>query len=159
MITRFFAGVGASAPPAVVAGALADMFDARERATAVVFYSLAIVAGPTLGPLVGSATAESHLGWRWTEVRLFSQPAPFSSLASNQTGLTHYLLEQYLVVILTSFVAILGLWLVPETFAPALLTTKAKKLRHATKQWDLHSKRAFRPLRSRFSRRCFLANR
>ncbi|GAA6051976.1 hypothetical protein NBRC10513_002600 [Rhodotorula toruloides] len=61
MLTRFWAGVGASAAPSVVGGALADMFDARERATAVVFYSLAIVAGPTVSPVIGSAVTVSYL--------------------------------------------------------------------------------------------------
>lgn len=30
-------------------------------------YSLAVIVGPTLGPLVGSALIESYLGWRWTQ--------------------------------------------------------------------------------------------
>ncbi|GAA6014232.1 hypothetical protein JCM8202_005200 [Rhodotorula sphaerocarpa] len=113
MITRFFAGVGGSAAPSVVGGALADMFDARERATAVVFYSLAIVAGPTVSPVIGSAVTNSYLGWRWTE---------------------------YLVVILTSFVGLIAVTIVPETFAPVILTKKAKDLRYRTKRWALHSK-------------------
>ncbi|GAA6040011.1 hypothetical protein JCM8097_004737 [Rhodosporidiobolus ruineniae] len=113
MITRFWAGFGASAPPAVVGGALADLFDARERATAVVFYSLAIVAGPCIGPVIGSAVSDSFLGWRWTE---------------------------YLTVILASTVGLLGLLFVPETFAPVILTRKAAALRLKTKRWALHSK-------------------
>ncbi|GAA5988009.1 hypothetical protein JCM10908_002028 [Rhodotorula pacifica] len=113
MITRFFSEVGASAAPSVVGGALADMFDARERATAVVFYSLAIVAGPTVAPLIGAAVTNSYLGWRWTE---------------------------YLVVILTSFVGSISVIVVPETFAPVILTRKAKDLRFRTKRWALHSK-------------------
>lgn len=32
-----------------VGGGLADMWDQRQRATAVVFYSLAVVAGPNIG--------------------------------------------------------------------------------------------------------------
>jgi DHA1 family multidrug resistance protein-like MFS transporter len=48
-ITRFFGGIMASSPVATVGGGLADMFDQKERGTAVVFYSLAVVAGPTLG--------------------------------------------------------------------------------------------------------------
>ncbi|BGO92279.1 hypothetical protein NBRC10512_001176 [Rhodotorula toruloides] len=113
MLTRFWAGVGASAAPSVVGGALADLFEARERATAVVFYSLAIVAGPTVSPVIGSAVTVSYLGWRWTE---------------------------YLVVILSSFVGLISVIVVPETFAPVILTRKAKKLRFETKRWALHSK-------------------
>ncbi|BGP63206.1 hypothetical protein NBRC10512v2_004543 [Rhodotorula toruloides] len=108
-----FTGVGASAAPSVVGGALADLFEARERATAVVFYSLAIVAGPTVSPVIGSAVTVSYLGWRSTE---------------------------YLVVILSSFVGLISVIVVPETFAPVILTRKAKKLRFETKRWALHSK-------------------
>ena len=36
-------------PVTTVGGGLADMWDQKERGTAVVFYSLAVVAGPTLG--------------------------------------------------------------------------------------------------------------
>lgn len=57
----------ACAPVTNVGGGLADLFDQRERGTAVVFYSLAVVAGPTLGPVIGAAVAQSYLGWRWTE--------------------------------------------------------------------------------------------
>lgn len=68
MITRFFAGFFASAPVSNVGGGLADMFDQRSRATAVVLYSLAVVAGPTIAPVIGGAVSQSYLGWRWTEV-------------------------------------------------------------------------------------------
>lgn len=70
-----------------VGGGLADMFDQKERGSAVVVYSqaasphrtvcsadappfrLAVVVGPCLGPIIGSAVSQSSLGWRWTEVR------------------------------------------------------------------------------------------
>ncbi|KZO98541.1 MFS general substrate transporter [Calocera viscosa TUFC12733] len=113
MITRFFAGVMASAPVTTVGGGLADMFDQKERGTAVVFYSLAVVAGPTLGPVIGGAVSESYLGWRWT---------------------------MYLTVILTSAVILADLFFLKETFAPALLTSKARRLRIRTGRWALHSR-------------------
>lgn len=31
---------------------------------------LAIVAGPTVAPVIGAAVTNSYLGWRWTEVRM-----------------------------------------------------------------------------------------
>jgi MFS transporter, DHA1 family, multidrug resistance protein len=58
-ITRFFAGFCASSPVATVGGGLADLFDQKERGTAVVFYSLAVVSGPTLGPIIGEMSV-SH---------------------------------------------------------------------------------------------------
>jgi MFS family permease len=30
-------------------------------------YSIAVIGGPTVGPLIGSAITNSYLGWRWTE--------------------------------------------------------------------------------------------
>jgi MFS family permease len=48
-ITRFFAGVMGSAPITNVGGVLADLYDQKDRGTAVVFYSFAVVAGPSLG--------------------------------------------------------------------------------------------------------------
>ncbi|KIM78033.1 hypothetical protein PILCRDRAFT_76019 [Piloderma croceum F 1598] len=113
MITRFFAGVMASSPVTTVGGGLADMYEQRERGTAVVFYSLAVVAGPTLGPVIGAAVSQSHLGWRWTE---------------------------YLTVILTSVVVLADIVFLPETYAPVILTRKARKLRLKTGRWALHSR-------------------
>lgn len=133
MITRFFAGVFASAPVTNVGGGLADMWDQRQRATAVVFYSLAVVAGPNLGvstsvtieyqeceilaellqtqPIVGAAFSQSSgLGWRWTE---------------------------YFTVILTCSVLVLDLFFFPETFAPAILNAKARNLRWKTGRWEV----------------------
>ncbi|KZT61632.1 MFS general substrate transporter [Calocera cornea HHB12733] len=112
-ITRFFAGVMASSPVATVGGGLADMFDQKERGTAVVFYSLAVVAGPTLGPIIGGAVSESYLGWRWT---------------------------MYLTVILTGCVVLADIFFLKETFAPVLLTEKARRLRIRTGRWALHSR-------------------
>ncbi len=48
-ITRFFAGVFGSAPVANVSAALGDMWNPKARGTAVVFYAIAVVGGPTLG--------------------------------------------------------------------------------------------------------------
>ena len=67
VITRFFAGFFGSAPVTNTGGVLGDIWAPTERGTAIVFYSLAVVAGPVLGPIVGGAIVESYLRWRWTE--------------------------------------------------------------------------------------------
>jgi MFS family permease len=84
----------------------------RERGSAIVVYSLCIVGGPTVAPVIGAAVSESYLTWRWTE---------------------------YLVVILTSFVILIDLLFLPETSASAILTSKARLLRLKTGRWGLHS--------------------
>ena len=50
IITRFFAGVFGSAPVSNVSAALGDMWAPKARGTAVTFYAVAVVGGPTLGP-------------------------------------------------------------------------------------------------------------
>lgn len=70
LLCRFFAGLMASAPISNVAGSLADMYDDKSRGLAVVLYSVAVIGGPTVGPLVGSAITYSYLGWRFTFVAL-----------------------------------------------------------------------------------------
>lgn len=66
LLCRFFAGLMASAPISNVAGSLADIYDDKSRGLAVVLYSIAVIGGPTLGPLVGAAITNSYLGWRFT---------------------------------------------------------------------------------------------
>ncbi|GHJ84330.1 hypothetical protein NliqN6_0732 [Naganishia liquefaciens] len=72
-----------------------------------------VVGGPCLGPLVGASVSQSYLGWRWT---------------------------MYLTVILTGFVLAIDVFVLPETFAPAILSCKARHLRLETRRWALHSR-------------------
>jgi MFS family permease len=48
LITRFFGGVFGSAPVSNVSAALGDMWQPKTRGTAVTFYALTVVGGPTL---------------------------------------------------------------------------------------------------------------
>jgi len=66
-ITRFFAGVFGSAPVTNTGGVLGDIWSPKERGAAIVGYAMAVVGGPTLGPIVGGAIVDSYLRWRWTE--------------------------------------------------------------------------------------------
>src|ERR1700722_2523425 len=67
-ITRFFGGIFGSAPVSNVSAALGDIWMAQARGIAVTFYAVAVVGGPTLGPVIGSVlVANPQLGWRWTE--------------------------------------------------------------------------------------------
>ncbi|ORX40117.1 major facilitator superfamily domain-containing protein [Kockovaella imperatae] len=112
-ITRFFGGVMSSSPVTIVGGALADFWSQRDRGSAIVIYSLCIVGGPTLAPVIGAAISESYLTWRWTE---------------------------YLCVILTMTVVCLDVLFLPETSSAILLSNKAKRLRLETGRWALHAK-------------------
>ena len=105
-ITRFFSGVFGSAPVSNVAAALGDMWEAKARGTAVTFYAVAVVGGPTIGPVIGAAlTANPHLGWRWT---------------------------QYIQAIWVFTVFGLGVFALPEMYGPVLLKFKAQRMRKET---------------------------
>ena len=67
LITRFFAGFFGSAPVANTGGVLGDIWAPEQRGVAVSGYAIAVVGGPTIGPLVGGAISSSYLRWRWTE--------------------------------------------------------------------------------------------
>ena len=48
-ITRFLGGLFGSAPVSNVSAALGDLWDPKERGSAVTFYAVAVIGGPTIG--------------------------------------------------------------------------------------------------------------
>ncbi|RMZ86408.1 hypothetical protein DV736_g6366, partial [Chaetothyriales sp. CBS 134916] len=105
-ITRFFSGIFGSAPVSNVSAALGDMWSKEYRGIAVSLYAVAVVGGPTLGPVIGSALlVDPSLGWRWT---------------------------MYLTAIFIGFMAALSFFCFPEVYSPTLLKRKALRLRKET---------------------------
>lgn len=113
MITRFLGGVFGCAPLAIAGGALADFWGPVERGIAIAMFSAATFIGPVAGPIMGGFITESHLGWRWTA---------------------------WITLIMVAFFSVLGLLMIPESFAPVLLQRRAKKIRFETKNWAIHAK-------------------
>ncbi|KAF2760610.1 MFS multidrug transporter [Pseudovirgaria hyperparasitica] len=113
LITRFFAGFFGSAPVTNTGGVLGDIYPPESRGIAIVFYAMAVVGGPTLGPIVGGAIVQSYLRWRWTE---------------------------YITGIMMMFILVLDIIFLDESYAPVLLVYKARRLRHDTLNWSLHAK-------------------
>lgn len=106
LICRFFSGLFGSAPVSNVSAALGDMWAPKARGIAVTFYAVAVVGGPTIGPVIGSAlVVNPHLGWRWTE---------------------------YILAIWVFAVFVLAFFCLPEVYAPFLLKQKAQRLRKET---------------------------
>ena len=89
---------------------LADLFDSVNRSIAVAIWSASTFISPVAGPIVGGCITISHLGWRWME---------------------------FITVIMTFFLGVVGLFTIPETFEPTLLKRRARKLRLETKNWAL----------------------
>ena len=101
LVCRAIDGIAFSAPMTLVGGTLADLWRNEERGVPMAAFSAAPFIGPAIGPLVGGFTAD-HLGWRWL---------------------------YWLQLILSGFCYILITFTVPETYAPTILATRAKKMR------------------------------
>lgn len=82
LITRFFTGFFGAAPVTNTGGVLGDIFTPQQRGVAIVGYAMAVVGGPTLGPIVGGAMVQSGLSWRWTG--RFSPLPPIESYFTNE---------------------------------------------------------------------------
>ncbi|MCJ1435467.1 hypothetical protein MMC27_004840 [Xylographa pallens] len=113
LLCRFFGGVFASCPLAVVAAVFSDMFNNRTRGLAVTVFSMTVFAGPLMAPFIGGFIVDSYLGWRWTE---------------------------YLVAIMGFLAFGLDLIFLEETYPPVVLVGKAAELRRRTKNWGIHAK-------------------
>lgn len=105
IVLRFFAGVFASSPLTVAGGTIADLWNALEKTWAFSLYAALGFSGPLLGPVIGSYIGPSGLSWRWNE---------------------------YLMLVLAGIVLAIIVLAQPETYAPLLLSWKAKHLRLIT---------------------------
>ncbi|KAI8629426.1 MFS general substrate transporter [Xylariaceae sp. FL1651] len=114
MLTRFWGAIFASAPVTNTGGVLGDLFTPAYRGIAMAGYAMAVVGGPTVGPIVSAAVVvQPWLGWRWTE---------------------------YITGILQAFVLLMAIIFIDESYPPVLLVAKARRLRHETGNWALHAK-------------------
>ncbi|KAH7076216.1 major facilitator superfamily domain-containing protein [Paraphoma chrysanthemicola] len=114
MLTRFFGAFFASAPVTNTGGVLGDLYSPAWRGIAMAGYAMAVVGGPCLGPIVSAAfVASPGLGWRWTE---------------------------YFTGILQAVILTIDVVFVDESYPPKLLVYKARRLRHETGNWALHTK-------------------
>ncbi|CAG8232326.1 unnamed protein product [Penicillium salamii] len=66
LILRFLAGSLGSAPMAVPAGVIADLFPPASRGLALGLFVVGPFLGPSLGPIVGGFMVE-RAGWRWVQ--------------------------------------------------------------------------------------------
>ncbi|CAG7924804.1 unnamed protein product [Penicillium olsonii] len=113
MICRFFCGAFGSSPLINVAASFADLYNNRARGIAIALFSNAVFLGPLIAPCVGGFINKSYLGWRWTA---------------------------YIPAFMGFAAFILNLVFLKETYAPVILSSKAKELRHSTGNWGIHAK-------------------
>ncbi|OQO09920.1 hypothetical protein B0A48_04275 [Cryoendolithus antarcticus] len=104
LVCRFIDGIAFSAPMTLVGGTLADLWRSEERGVPMAAFSAAPFIGPAIGPLVGGFLSDA-LGWRWL---------------------------YWIQLILSGAIYVLMTFTVPETYAPTILSKRAKKLRKET---------------------------
>ncbi len=101
LVFRFFTGIVASGPIAIIPGLFADVYnDPRERGVAMACFMCATSCGPLLAPPISGFIGETQ-NWRW----VFGF-GTFLALAT-----------------------LPGLAFMPESYLPLLLSRKAKQLR------------------------------
>ncbi|KAI1187844.1 major facilitator superfamily transporter [Nemania serpens] len=104
LIFRLLCGAFGSAPIAVVTGQLADIYeDPVTRGRALAYFMATTVCGPLLAPVI-SGFCSTTIGWRWSF---------------------------WVALIYAGATLIPVAFLLPETYAPVLLTRRAQKLRKA----------------------------
>jgi multidrug resistance protein len=111
-VGRFLGGFFASAPLAVVGGALADLWDPIPRSYAICVFAAGGFAGPVAGPIAGGFITESHLGWRWTS---------------------------WITLIMAGLFGVIGFFVIPETSAAKILQLRAARLRNETGNDKYHA--------------------
>ncbi|KAM0755472.1 MFS general substrate transporter [Meredithblackwellia eburnea MCA 4105] len=100
---RFLGGLAGAAFLAVAGGSISDVFAPEEIGFPMAVYTVSPFLGPVAGPII-SGFINQHLHWRWT----------------------------WWVLAIWIFFELVALLLsVPETYEPALLVKRAKKLRKA----------------------------
>ncbi|KAJ3356518.1 hypothetical protein HDU83_000869 [Entophlyctis luteolus] len=99
LLFRFLAGLGGSAPMVISGSVVADCFKGNELGSAMSYFGLGIVLGPTIGPVIGGFLTQL-LSWRW----LF-----------------------WIVSIVAAVFLSIGTFLFPETYGP-LIKLQAEKL-------------------------------
>ena len=104
IVCRLIDGIAFSAPMTLVGGTLADLWKNEERGVPMAVFSAAPFIGPAIGPLVGGFLGEAA-GWRWL-----------------------YWIQLILAGISFCMLTIT----VPETYAPVLLSRRAKNMRNTT---------------------------
>ncbi|KIX99524.1 uncharacterized protein Z520_05100 [Fonsecaea multimorphosa CBS 102226] len=104
IVMRFFAGTFGASPLTNAGGVIADMFPANQRGLGMSIFAAAPFLGPTIGPIVGGFISET-VGWRWVEG---------------------------VMAIFTGCLWIFGALVIPETYAPVILSRRARALTKRT---------------------------
>ncbi|PVI08568.1 MFS general substrate transporter [Periconia macrospinosa] len=111
IIMRFLAGTGGSACLTIGSGVISDLFPTEQRGTAMALYSLGVLFGPVLGPILGGFIAQ-RADWRW---------------------------DFYVVFIAGCVLTIALIIMLRESNAVVILDQKTKRMRKELNRPELHN--------------------
>jgi len=152
MLGRFFGGFAASAPLAVVGGALADIWDPIERAYGICAFSAGGFAGESFlfhEPCVQSCSKKLYAAKGFLYFIRTAQDANcdrkgpvFGPIIGGFVAQSYlgWRWTAWLTLILAALFGVIGFIIIPETSAAKILQTRAKELRYQTKNWALHAR-------------------
>ncbi|KAG8925807.1 hypothetical protein FRC02_009391 [Tulasnella sp. 418] len=124
IIFRFLTGLAGSGPLAIGGGSISDVFDESERGAALGVFMMGPLLGPILGPVAGGFAADD-LGQEW----IF-----------------------WILAILAGAVALVGVPLLQETYAPVIIAKKFSTTHHnvgverSKNLWDILTVDMTRPI-------------
>ncbi|KAH8664196.1 major facilitator superfamily domain-containing protein [Xylariales sp. PMI_506] len=118
IVFRLFAGAFASAPLAIVGGIYADIYgDPVTRGRAIAVFMASIILGPSCAPMISGFISES-VSWRWT----------------------------FWCALILAGVSWIPLVFLPETYGPALLKSRAMRIRKAAAGTSSEAARTYAPI-------------
>ncbi|KAI1864240.1 hypothetical protein JX265_008611 [Neoarthrinium moseri] len=109
---RLLMGLSGSVPITIGSGSIADIMPVEKRGRAMSAWALGPLLGPIIGPVAGGYLIRAA-GWRWV---------------------------YWLILILSGIFIPVSVMFLQETFAPALLEQKTRRLRKKTGNLELRSK-------------------
>ena len=104
-ILRLLAGMTGSAGPSLGGGTIGDMFAPKDRGKMQALFGFGPTGGPVIGGVIGGFIIQGTGGWRWL---------------------------MWIMVIAPGTTVILSFFFLKETYAPVLLSQRAKRLRENT---------------------------
>ncbi|KAL5598271.1 hypothetical protein FOBRF1_012064 [Fusarium oxysporum] len=114
LVFRFLAGFSGAAPLVCSGGTIADLWSPIDRTYAFLFFTIVGFGIPALGPVFSAWIPDSqYLSWRWAE---------------------------WITLIFSGLVLVILLAFQPETYAPLLLSWKARQLRKITGDSRYHAR-------------------
>ncbi|GAA6038878.1 hypothetical protein JCM8097_000548 [Rhodosporidiobolus ruineniae] len=121
LVLRFISGLFGAVSMTNSGAVCGDVWSAKQRGTAMAFYSVATFSGPALGPIVASFAAE-RIGWKWAFI------IPAIASAATLVGIV---------------------FAMPETYGPVILSRVAKRLRRETGDDRIYSALELAEMKSR----------